>query len=79
MVKVELGLDMVPSTKGKDKYTIEEFLIEYNKMKLKEERVKKLKKLNNYVLMRKNLLLQKKMDLKILLHYLLVFHQKVYK
>ena len=48
MVKVELGLDMVPSTKGKDKYTIEEFLIEYNKMKLKEERVKKLKKLNNY-------------------------------
>ncbi len=55
MVKIELGLDMAPP--GKTRFgnsmwmlndLLNDYIIEYNKRKLKEERLKKLKKLNNY-------------------------------
>lgn len=39
---------MSPTCVGKSLWNLNEFVREYNKKKLKEERVKKLKKLNNY-------------------------------
>ena len=49
MVKIELGLDMTPPSFGKSMWMWNQFVLrEYNKKKLKEDRLKKLKKLNNY-------------------------------